>query len=358
MVHPGRVLRLVLAPALAVSVAVGIGAWASAREPDTRSSLTSALDALPADTVVAGFTDWASIRDDLGVGAASTAAGRDALTDEASLRDLTTRSVLGGVIDDMQKAYGWSAADLEWESYGQSRSGAAMVARFTDAVSIDDVEARLGELGYSRDGDVWSIDVAGSTAVGPELARTLGQLAFVPRRRIVVAADRAGYVPAVLATIRGHEPSALSVRGLADVAGALAGSDTAVLQGGSFGCRATSLDALGPDVAAQADAALARAGDLTTPAFTGRGLVDGPRSQSIRFVAAFGSPAEAADQLRVRSALATGPFIGRTGQIDDALDLVGSTTEGSTATLRFDLDPDRGAFMSGEGALLFAGCPA
>lgn len=358
MVRPGPSLRLVLVPVLVVLIAVGVGSWASGREPDTRSSLASALDALPADTVVAGFTDWAAIREELGLGTASTAAGRSALTDEASLRDLTTRSVLGGVIDDMQKAYGWSAADLEWESYGQARSGAAMVARFTDAVSIDDVEDRLDTLGYTRDGDVWSIDEAGSTAVGPELARTLGRLAFVPRQRIVIAADRAGHVPEVLAAVRGHEPSALSVRAVADVASALAGSDTAVLQGGSFGCRATSLDALGADVAAQADAALARAGDLATPTFTGRGLVDGSRSQSIRFVSAFGSPAEAADQLRVRSALATGPFIGRSGQIGDTLDLVGATTTGSTLTLRFDLDPDRGAFMSGEGPLLFAGCPA
>lgn len=358
MLRPGPALRLLLAPVLVVAVAVGIGSWASGREPDTRSSLTSALDALPDETLVAGFTDWAAIRDDLGIGAASTAAGRSALADDASLRDLTTRSVLGGVIADMDEAYGWSAADLEWESYGQSRAGAAMVGRFTDSVSIDDVEDRLGTLGYTRDGDVWSISEAGSTTVGPELARTLGQLAFVPRQRLVIAADRAGFVPEVLAAIRGDEPSALSVRALADVAGELAGSQTAVLQSGPFGCRATSLDALGADVAAQADAALARAGDLRTPTFTGRGLVDGPRSQSIRFVSAFGSPAEAADQLKVRSALATGPFIGRSGQIDDTLDLMGSTTAGSTATLRFDLDPDRGAFMSGEGALLFASCPA
>ncbi|MET0930872.1 MAG: hypothetical protein ABWX74_15235 [Aeromicrobium sp.] len=357
MVHVRPALRLVLAPMLVVAVAFGVASWASGHQPDTRSSLAAALDALPADTAVAGFTDWASIREELGIGAASTAAGRHALADDASLRDLTTRSVLGGVIADMHQAYGWSAADLAWESYGQTQSGAVMVGRFTDAVSIDEVETRLRAIGYIRDGEVWSIDDAGSAAVGPELARTLAHLAFVPRERIVVATDRVGHVPAVLAAIRGRDPSALSVRAVADVAAELGGSDTAVVQAGSFGCRATSLDELGADVRAQADAALARSGDLATPTFTGRGLTDGPRRQSIRFVAAFASPAEAAEQLRVRSALSTGPFIGRTGQIGDTLDLVGSTAEGSTATLRFDLDPDRGAFMSGEGALLFAGCP-
>ncbi|MET1038955.1 MAG: hypothetical protein ABW075_11815 [Aeromicrobium sp.] len=356
--HPGRLSRLVLAPVVVVALALAIGSWASSREPDTRSSLTSALAALPADTLVAGFTDWAAVRERVGVGAVSSAPVREALADAASLRDLTTRSVLGGVIADMHEAYGWSAADLEWESYGQASSGAAMVARFTDAVEIDEIEDRLGELGYTRDGDVWTIDEAGSTTVGPRLAQTLGHLAFVPGRRLVVAADRPGFVPAVLAAVRGSAPSALSVRPLADIAAALAGSDTALLQAPGFGCRATSLADLGPDVQAQAGAALARAGDLVTPAFTGRGLVDGARSQSIRFVSAFGSPAEAADQLRVREALATGPFIGRTGRVEDTLDLADASTSGSVISLRFRLDPDRGAFMSGEGPVLFASCPA
>ena len=352
-----RVLRLVVAPLVAIALAVAIGSWAPGREPDRRSSLAAALDALPAATLVAGFTDWAAIRTGLGVGDASTRAGRQTLGDEAALRDLATRSVLGGVIIDMHAAYGWSAADLEWEAYGQSRSGAVMVARLADSVSIGDVEDRLRELGYRRDADTWTIDAAGSTAVGPELARTLGRLAIVPGRRLVVAGDRASVIPDVLATIRGDEPSSLSVRPLADVARALGGSDTAVLQSGEFGCRATSFDGLGPDVRAQADAALARAGTLRSPTVTGRGLVDGDRRQSLRFAAAFDSPATAADQLRVRTALTTGPFVGRPGRVEDTLDLVRSSVAGSVATLRFDLDPDRGAFMSGEGALLFAGCP-
>lgn len=351
------VLLGVAVPVLAIVVAVGAGSWAAGREPDQRSSLTAALDAQPRDVLVVGFTDWAAIRDGLGLGS-STAATRDALTDQASLRDLTTRSVLGGVIGDMHEAYGWSAADLEWESYGQAPGGAAMVARFSDTVSFDAVEARLRGLGYSRDGDLWTIDAAGGTRVGPELARTLGRLALVRDRRLVVAVDRPQRATAVLTTIRDAEPSALSRRPLADVAGALSGSDTAVLQESDFACRATSFDALGPDVLAQVDAAVARAGDLATPTFTGRGLVDGDDDQQIRFVSAFDSPTTAADQARVRSAVATGPFIGRPGRVEDVLDLVRTEVEGSVVDLQFSLDPDRGAFMSGEGPLLFAACPS
>lgn len=353
----GPVVRLVLAPLLAIAAAVALATWAVGREPDSRSALASALDALPDGTIVAGFTDWSAIRADLGLGAASTVAARAALTDDASLRDLTTRSVLGGVVEEMDRAYGWSAADLEWESYGQAPAGAVMVGRFTDGVSFDDVRDALDALGYTRDGDVWTIDATGSQQVTPELATTLGTLALVPDRRLVVAANRADYIPAVLATIRGSRPSALSVRPIAEVASALAGSDTAVIQGGAFSCRATSLTELGPEVRAQADAALARAGDLATPTFTGRGLVDGSRTQSLRFVSAYSSPAEAATQVRVRKALSTGPFIGRSGQVEDSLDLREATASGSVASLRFDLAPDGGAYMSGEGPVLFAGCP-
>lgn len=350
-------IRTVLVPVIAIAAALALGSWASGREPDTRSSLAASLDVLPAGTRVAGFTDWAEIRRELGVTPGSTAAARDALSAGASLRDLTTRSVLGGIIAPMHELYGWSAADLEWESYGESPAGAAMVARLADSVSIDEIQARLGRLGYSRRGEVWTLGEAGSATVGTDLAGTLGQLAFVPRERLVVAAARAEFIPVVLDTIRGREASALATRPLADVAAALAGSTTAVLQAGSFGCRATSLDDLGPAVQAQVDAALARSGALETPTFTGRGLIAADTTQTISFVSAFESPAQAASQLDVRTALAKGAFIGRSGQIEDTLKLKEARTEASVAILKFEIDADRSAFMTGEGPLLFASCP-
>ncbi len=349
-------VRAILIPVVAIAAAVALGSWASGRAPDTRSPLTASLDALPAQTLVAGFTDWAQIRHELRVGSGSTVTARDALG-AASLRDLSTRSVLGGTIGLMHATYGWSAADLEWESYGQSPSGAAMVARLSGSISIDEIQKRLRKLGYSRDGDVWTLSAAGSTRVGTELAATLGHLGFVPRERLVVAADQAAFVPVVLATISGRDASMLTRRPVADIASVLKGSTTAVIQAGSFGCRATSLDEGGPAVRAQADAALARAGALATPTFTGRGLTGVSEKAALRFAAAFGSPAQATSQLSIRTALASGPFIGRSGQIGDTLTLDDATAVGSVATLSFTTDPERAAYMSGEGPLLFASCP-
>jgi hypothetical protein len=357
----GMRLRLVLVPVvvplLVILAAVVGGRWAGGEvAADTRSAMTSALDSLPADTQVAGFTDWSRIRHVLGVGSATTASDRAALADDAALRDLSTRSVLGTFTEEMHDAYGWSTADLDWEAYGQAPDGAAMVARLDGSVSFGSVRSHLRELGYSRDGRVWTIDPDKSDLT-PELASTMSAVAVVPGRRLVVAADRATYVSTVLETIDRDGPSLASVRSAADVASTLLGADSALLQTGPFACRSTSLTSAGDDVEAQARAAIDRAGALVKPEFTGRALDAGSKSsETMRFALGFRSPSVAAGQIRVRTALASGPFIGRTGRVEDSLRLRSSSVRGSTAVLRFRHDPDTAAYMSGDGPLLFAGC--
>lgn len=356
--RPRLVLVSVLAPLLVVAVAIMGGRWASDQvAADTRSAMASALDSLPADTQVAGFTDWARIRGVLGVGSARSAAGRAALTGDASLRDLSTRSVIGQYAEQMHDAYGWSSADLDWEAYGQAQDGAVMVARLRETVSFDSVRSHLRELGYSRDGRIWTIDPE-SPGGRSEVASTLSAITVVPRQRLIVAADRTAYLSTVLATIDRDAPSLLSVRSVADVASTLAGADSALLQTGPFSCESTSLDDVGAHVESQARAAIDRAGELVEPEFTGRALDSGSKSsQTMRFALGFRSPSVAAGQLRVRTALSSGPFIGRSGRIEESLVLRSSAVRGSTALLRFRHDPDTTAYMTGDGPLVFAGCP-
>ena len=356
----GMRLRLVLisvvVPLLVVAAAIVGGRWAGGEvAADSRSAMASGLDSLPADTQVAGFTDWSRIRQVLGVGS-STASGRATLTDDAALRDLSTRSVIGQYTEEMHDAYGWSPADLDWEAYGQAQDGAVMVVRLGETVSFDSVRSHLRELGYVRDGRVWTLGAESSVARSA-LGSTLRAITVIPRQRLLVAADRAAYVSTVLETIDRDAPSLLSVRSAADVASALAGADSALLQSGPFTCESTSLKDDGPDVQAQARAAIDRAGDLVEPEFTGRALDAGSKtSQTMRFALGFRSPTAAAQQLRVRTALASGAFIGRSGRIEESLGLRSSSVRGSTALLRFRHDPDRTAYMTGDGPLLFAGC--
>lgn len=346
------VLSWVLAPLLVIGAVLTGGYWVSAGAGDTRSSLTSALDTLPADTVVAGFTDWSAIRDRFDLGAASTAAGRAALNDDVSLRDLSTRSVIGRAVEEMHQSYGWSAADADWEVFGQAGDGAVMVARLGDSVSMSAVSDALNELGYVKDGRVWNSPASGG------LSTTFAAVAVIPDKRLVVAADRSTYVTTVLQVVDRKERSLLSVRPAVEVASALEGADSALLQTGRAACGATTLRNLADDVKAQAAAAISRSGALADTTFAGRGLTDiSTGNQELRFSWSFASGAEAAEQLRVRTALASGPFIGGSGRVEDALQLTSSRVDGATATLRFDHDPVRGAFMGAQTPLLFASCP-
>lgn len=340
-----RAARSVIVPLSVLAVALAAGWWAGGRlAPDARTSVASALDALPASVAVAGVTDWQQIREQVG-------------TDDAGLRDLTSRSVLAGSIDVMATSYGWSVADLDWEAYGQSSRGGVLVARLSDDVASARVERGLRTIGYRRTGDVWSLDAEGRARIGPELASALGDVALVPRERLIVAGSAVGDVRRGMATVLHGGASLLDRRPVAQLAGELVGAGSVLVQSGSTACEAAAVGAADPDVADQAAVAVGRAGRLARPRFAARGLFDDGRRQDIAFVAAFGSSAEAARQARVRGALATGPFIGRSGLIQDSLDLTSSSARGIVTSLRFEVDPDLGAYMSGEGPVLFASCP-
>ncbi|MFI5426830.1 hypothetical protein [Aeromicrobium sp. UC242_57] len=334
----------VIVPLLVVSVALSAAWWGGARvTADARAPLASALDALPASVEVAGVTDWSSIREQVGV-------------EDATLRDLATRSVLASSADEMAGAYGWSVGDLDWEAYGQSAAGGTLVARLSRSVSFDQVEKQLRALGYRRTDGLWELDASGRARIGPELAAVLGVVTTVPRRRLIVAGAEVGDVRRALAPIRHGARSLLDRRPVADLAAQLTGADVVLLQGGATACAASALPD-DPDVAAQAAAAVASAGRLVRPVWAGRAVSDDGSGQQIRFATAYSSPVVAADQADVRGALATGPFIGRTGQVEDSLDLTSASAVGAVTVLSFDLDPDRGAYLSGEGPVLFASCP-
>jgi hypothetical protein len=70
----------------------------------------------------------------------------------------------------------------------------------------------------------------------------------------------------------------------------------------------------------------------------------------------FDSAVVASDQAAVRSRLATGPFVGRTGPVSDTLRLETATSDAGTVRLSFDHDPSTDVFMPGTGPVLFASC--
>ena len=339
---------------LVIALALGAGWWAGSLRPDSRPPLTSALDVLPARTSVVGFTDWAQIRDHVGLGDVDTRRERAALTNDASARDVASRSLIRRDVELMHDVLGWSAADVEWEVFGQDRIGAASVVRLDGAISFADVRDRLADAGYARVGATWR-----ATDETRRLPSILTNVALVPRQRLIVMSDQPKQIPDVLDVIDKRAPSLAASRAPADTAHALAGSDSVILQGGTLACKTTAVTA-DAEVQRQARTAIERAGALVPYRFSGRGLVDrggsGFSAQQVVFAMTFDSAVEASEQADVRARLAAGPFIGRTGSIEETLRLRSAGADESTVRLDFAHDPDTVDFMTGMGPVLFASC--
>ena len=105
---------------------------------------------------------------------------------------------------------------------------------------------------------------------------------------------------------------------------------------------------------------MTRAGGLEAYRYSGRGLVDlggsGFAAQRLVLAMTFESAVVASEQSRVRERLATGPFIGRFGQVEETLRLRSAAIGGSTLRMSFAHDPGTDVFMTAMGPLLLATC--
>ena len=157
------VLMSVLVPLLVIAAAIVGARWAGDKvSADTRSAIDVgarlAARGHPGRGCHGLVEGPRAARRGLGV----DRIGRAVLTDDAALRDLSTRSVIGQHTEELHDAYGWSPADLDWEAYGQAKDGAVMVAQLDGSVSLASVRSHLAKLGYSRDGRVWTIPPDGA----------------------------------------------------------------------------------------------------------------------------------------------------------------------------------------------------
>lgn len=340
-------LRRVRDPLLAVVVVALVAAagwWLSGTaRAEVRGPLASAMAAAPAATTVLGLTDWDRVR----------AVG----SDDPGARDLTTRSVLDDLGEAVPTALGWSTADVRWEAYVQdpTRAGVLVVAP-GDGLSFGRLEDGFRRAGFDDDGGGrWSAasDVQTSTGLGDQLA----EVRLLRREGLLVAGADRSAVDDVARAAAGRAPALTSVRQAVDTARPLADADTVLLQAGSLGCD----DAAVPgELQDEADAAQARAGRLAPYDYSGRGLTDrggsGPSAQTATFAMTFDDVARARRQAPVRLGLSTGPFVGRSGLVQDELRDPRAEVDQATLSLTFDRSADGTVLMLGTGALLLAAC--
>ena len=351
-------LRTTVLPIITI-VLIMTGGWAfSQTRSDSRSDLAQALDSIPADTGVAGFTDWAGIRKTLGFGDVRSKVDRTSVIDSSFKRNFSARSIMQGFTEEMQSSYGWSIVDTRWEMYAQSSKGAFLSVGLNDGLKSSTVTAGLKKMGYRKVDGLWSIPTDTLSGLIPNLPNTFLRAAYFPREKLIYFGDNTPFMQSVVKVHTSHGRTLAGVAAARMTAQPLNGSLSAVVSNRTESCEATGLSGQPADVRTQAANIVSPFGKLSSYRYAGRAIFDDGDDSHLTFSMAFDTAARASSQLELRRQLTTGPFLGRTGQLQEVLQLRSTHTDGPAAWLDFGFDADKASFMNGDGPLLFAACSA
>ncbi len=333
--------RILGAAAAVVTVGLAVAAGVVSTHMWPRElGLNDVAGLVPADTASIDATDWTAVREALDVPA-------DRVLAEAGSRDLAARSVLASSGENVSDTLRWRPSTVRWEAWVQAPVGSALFVGLPG--SLAQARKALADGGWVDQDGVWVNDsTAGSTPAHLSHVRLLDG-------GVAVSAD-SPEVLAAFAQVEDGERTSLAD----DHDGAAAWATTTrlavfALQRSDAGCVSTSPAAAGEDIAAQAEVAIEKAGDLEKYQWLVRGL--DPASEEFRVAMAFDSAGVAAEQAVVRSRLATGPLIGHEGRVEDSIVLERTAVDGGLAVLDFDhLDTRRATLMSFIGPLVLASC--
>jgi hypothetical protein len=348
-----------LAAAAVLLLTAGVVVW---RVAVHRSPYQEAIGSLPASTLRATYTDWSGVRSLAGgtaVGSASSPRQVDRFLTRAYDKDLTSASAVSDTTYAMQRKYGVSPLNAEWEAYGQSRKGAVDVLKMGDSVDMDGIEGRLRGLGYRAPvdgpgtGGVW----AGSS----DLVARIGALSSVQQnvvvladQRLVLMSDSAVYASEAADVIQGDAASLDSTDGVTDLASAGEDPVSARMWASDFACEDLSMGNADQEDQRVADGLVARAGEISPLS----GLVMSQQRDGNLVVGMhFEDDDQASENLQSRTNLAAGPAPGQGGSFRARFAITSSEARGSDVVL--DLRP-RGddALLSdlSQGPVLFATC--
>ncbi|MCD4526900.1 hypothetical protein [Nocardioides sp. cx-173] len=338
--------------ALVVATAVvGVRWWRDVH----RSDLDRAMSLAPDDGDRFSWTDWAGVRDELGVDLSADspqgevvdfmAAGYDA--------DLTSTSALPESAQQLHVHYGFSPATADWELFSQSEEGAVVMLHLPDSTDWDLIADRLRRLGYAEPDEADGVWAGGSEAIG-RLGGVTPEVSFVTLledESLVLTSDTEGYLGSAVEVALGDAPS---VEGFEEVVEASGEALSAALYTGAQACGALAMSQADADDQAEADRLLAQAGAVDP--FTAYALSVQP-GLDLRLALAFESDEQARANAESRAALAAGPSPGQGGDFSDRFELGPVEADGPLLTL--DLDPVDGASVLSDlstGPVLFATC--
>jgi hypothetical protein len=342
----------VLVVALVVTaVVVGVRWWRDAH----RTDLERALDLAPADGQRLSWTDWAGVREELGMDLSADSPQDEVVDfmDAGYDADLTSASALPESAQQLHVQYGFSPATVDWELFSQSEEGAVVMLHLPDSTDWDRIAGRLQGLGYTEPDEEDGVWAGGSQAIG-RLDGVTPELSFVTLledESLVLTSDTEGYLASAVDVALGD---GASVDGFDEVVQASGEPLSAALYTGAHACGALAMSQADADDQAEADRLLAEAGEVDP--FTAYALSVQP-GRDLRLALSFETDDQARANADSRSALAAGPAPGQGGAFTDRFELGRVEADGTLLTL--ELDPVEGTFVLSDlstGPVLFATC--
>ncbi|HET6168327.1 MAG TPA: hypothetical protein VFE07_15965 [Marmoricola sp.] len=349
----------VLAMALVLLVAGGFvvrKVW----QDHHRSGIEQALEVVPKSTKRLAFTDWAAVRERLGVPDQRhpSAATIDKLTSKGYDSDLSAASSIDDSTAALQEHFGFSPATVEWEAYGQSDQGATMVVRMPDSFDMTVITDHLDDLGFtkpSKSDGVWDGGVDLVAAIDPTITPELQYVAVLADQHLVVTSDQESYAATAASVARGDADSLADLTSTRDLVGTLHEPAAAMVWTRDFACDDLAMSQADDDSQAQADTLVDQAGGVTP--LSGLVMAMDP-DRTLVVGEHFEDSRQAKDNLEPRAKLAVGDAPGRGGSFSDDLRLVSSRTDGSVVLLELRPKEKSGFVLSAldNGPVLFATC--
>jgi hypothetical protein len=348
-----RLLVVAAAGLLVLSLVIaGLLWWRSAQLTDLQRAVALA----PPDAQRLSWTDWASVREELGteVSGGSGTAELENFLDEGFDADLTSTSALLQSASTLHESYGFSPASLEWELFSQSDQGAAILLRTPDSFDFEALAERLEGLGYDApesDTGVWEGGADVLADISPTLTPELQYVGLDADRHLIVTSDRVGYLDRAMETVTGDGDHLESFDDIVEASGEPL---SAAIYSGDLACQALAMSTADRADQAQAEELIRNAGEVNP--VTGFSMSVQP-GRDIRVVLGFENDEQARVNADSRNVLARGPAPGQGGDFSDRFTVDRVAAEGSLVTLA--LDPVEGEYVLSDlssGPVLFATC--
>lgn len=327
----------------------------------SRTPLDEAMELVPESSLRVSFTDWSEVRDRLGAtGLPDHPTGDriESFLGKAYDADLSGASSIDETGPALQKHYGFSPANADWEAYAQSKQGAVMVLQLPDSTDMGTIEDNLRDLGYKSPKDdtgVWLGGVDLVAQLDGSISPELQYVVVLADQHVVLSSDEKSYAATAAATATGDADSLADLDSAADLTGKVGEPASAFVWTRDFACQDLSMDSADDDDQSQADQLIAKAGKVS--ALSGLVMAMEP-DRRIHVGMQFENGDQAEENLKARARLAVGEAVGRGGSFSDDFTLTRSRTDGSTVLL--DLRPkEKNGFalsLISQGPVLFATC--